>query len=170
MTNVAAPLLAGFSIATVGVVSADGDKFRWPGAVLLCLTSAAFMFVSCLQLGFHARRHLYSWADITAWWAEDEVHDRLVLLREEQHADFQLWVRWRRRAHAAYSAGMVMLWAGVALALVPPVRSALAADQLRWAAVAVAVAGAVLEAVWTAYTPVRRWIRRRQALAGGAHE
>nr|BBJ47512.1 hypothetical protein SAVMC3_01410 [Streptomyces avermitilis] len=112
VTNVAAPLLAGFAIATIGVVGADGGHFRWPGPVLLCLTLSALLFVTCVQFGFHARRHLYSFADISAWWSDEEMRDHRDLLREEQNADFQLWNRWRGRAYTAYSGGMVMLWLG----------------------------------------------------------
>lgn len=103
VTNVAAPLLAGFGVAAIGVVSADTDKFRWPGLVLLSLTLAALLFVTCVQFGFHARRHLYSFADIAAWWSEDELREHRDLLREEQNADFHLWNRWRAWAYAAYS-------------------------------------------------------------------
>jgi hypothetical protein len=37
---VAAPLLAGACIATIGVLGADGDKFRWPGPAMLMLALA----------------------------------------------------------------------------------------------------------------------------------
>lgn len=168
VTNVAAPLLAGFAIATIGVVGADGGHFRWPGPVLLCLTLSALLFVTCVQFGFHARRHLYSFADISAWWSDEEMRDHRDLLREEQNADFQLWNRWRGRAYTAYSGGMVMLWLGVALVLVPPARSTSPDTEFRWAAAAVAVGAAVVEAVWSMYPQVRLWFQRRRVLRGNA--
>lgn len=167
VSNVAAPLLAGFAVAAIGVVAADSDKFRWPGPVLLFLTLAALSFVMCVQFGFHARRHLYSYADVTAWWTEEEVRDRHDLLREEQHHDFALWEGWRRRTYAAYTSGMIMLWLGVSLVLAPPAPSGALDTPFRWAAAAVAAAAAVVEAVWSAYPWAERRVRRRRLLRGG---
>jgi hypothetical protein len=164
VTNVAAPLLAGFSVAAIGVVGADSDKFRWPGPALLCLTASALLFVTCLQLGFHARRHLYSYGDLTAWWTEEELEDRRDLLREEQHRDFVLWNRWRGRADVAYSGGLVLLWLGVAAVLAPPAAGTSSDTAFRWAAAAIAACAALGEAVWSAYDPVRLRIRRRRLL------
>ncbi|MEU4655240.1 hypothetical protein AB0G32_15100 [Streptomyces sp. NPDC023723] len=166
VSNVAAPLLAGFAVAAIGVVAADSDKFRWPGPVLLFLTLAALLFVTCVQFGFHARRHLYSYADITAWWTEEEVRDRRDLLREEQNHDFELWDGWRRRTYAAYTGGMIMLWAGVSLVLVPPAPGTTLDTPFRWAAAAVAACAGVGEAVWSAYPWITRRVRRRRLLRG----
>jgi hypothetical protein len=168
VTNVAAPLLAGFSVTAIGVVGADSDKFRWPGPALLCLTLSALLFVTCVQLGFHARRHLYSYADLTAWWTEEELADtdRRALLREEQHHDFDLWHRWRGRAFAAYSGGLVVLWAGVTLVLVPPAAGGGSGSAFRWAAAGVAACAAATEVAWSGYEPLRRRIRRQRLLGG----
>ncbi|MDH6226786.1 MULTISPECIES: hypothetical protein [Streptomyces] len=168
VTNVAAPLLAGFSVAAIGVVGADSDKFRWPGPALFCLTLSALLFVTCVQFGFHARRHLYSYADLTAWWTEDELADtdRRRLLRDEQRHDFDLWNRWRGRAYVAYSGGLVVLWTGVALVLLPPGPGTASDTAFRWAASAVAACAAVGEVVWSAYEPVRRRLGRRRLLRG----
>jgi hypothetical protein len=168
VTNVAAPLLAGFGVATIGVVSADSDKFRWPGPVLLCLTLASLLFVTCVQFGFHARRHFYSYTDLAAWWTENELREHHDLLREEHNADFRLWTRWRDRAYAAYSGGICALWTGVALVLVPPGRGMGPDAVFRWAAAAVAAVAAAAEAVWSAYPQVSRSVRRRRILRGGS--
>lgn len=164
VTNVAAPLLAGFGIATIGVVSADTGRFRWPGPLLLCLTLSALLFVSCVQCGFHARRHLYSYADIAAWWSDEEIRERRDLLREEQTADFESWNLWRGRAYAVYSGGMFMLWIGVALTLVPPAPGSSLDTGFRWAAAVVASGAALGEAVWSTYPQAQRWVRRRRML------
>ncbi|WP_151775068.1 hypothetical protein [Streptomyces abyssomicinicus] len=168
VTNVAAPLLAGFSVAAIGVVGADSDKFRWPGPSLLCLTVSALLFVTCVQFGFHARRHLYSYADLTAWWTEEELadDDRRRLLRAEQHHNFDLWDRWRGRAYVAYSGGLVMLWTGVALVLAPPGSGTASGAAFRWVASAVAACAAVGEVVWSTYEPLRRGLGRRRLLRG----
>ncbi|GAA2230260.1 hypothetical protein [Streptomyces indiaensis] len=166
VSNVAAPLLAGFAVAAIGVVAADSDQFRWPGAVLLCLTLAALLFVTCVQFGFHARRHLYSPADITAWWSEEEARERHDLLREEHATDFQYWESWRRRAYAAYTGGMVVLWMGVSLVLLPPTPGSSPDTVFRWAAAAVAAGAAVVEAVWSTYPSIKRRLQRRRLLRG----
>ena len=47
--DVAAPLLAGFSLASVITVTAPIDQFRWPGGVILLLTIAAVAFISAVR-------------------------------------------------------------------------------------------------------------------------
>lgn len=47
--DVAAPLLAGFSLASVITVTAAIDQFRWPGGVVLLLTIAAVAFVGVVR-------------------------------------------------------------------------------------------------------------------------
>lgn len=53
--SVAAPLLAGFCLATVIIVSDDAANFRWPGAVLLALAIAAVAFVGSVQCAYNSR-------------------------------------------------------------------------------------------------------------------
>jgi hypothetical protein len=47
--DVAAPLLAGFSLASVITVTASIDQFRWPGGVILLLTIAAVSFIAAVR-------------------------------------------------------------------------------------------------------------------------
>lgn len=47
--DVAAPLLAGFSLASVITVTASIDQFRWPGGVILLLTIAAVAFIAAVR-------------------------------------------------------------------------------------------------------------------------
>jgi hypothetical protein len=122
MANVAAPLLAGFSITAIAAVAASSDKFRWPGAALLTLTLAAVLLVASLQFGFNARQHLYSAADVVAWWAQEDMAQpgRSERLQREQHKDYISWGRWSSKARMAYNAGITVLAAGVAVVLAPP--------------------------------------------------
>jgi hypothetical protein len=162
VTTIAAPLLAGFSIATIGVVGASSDKFRWPGIALIFLTGAALLLVGSVQCGFHARAHRYSPANIKDWWPADELTPiRLERLQREQWINMRLWRRWIGRAKIAYDIGIVALALGVAAVLAPPghernpVTLLVQGDQSRqsgwrWAAAAIAVAGAVGEIVWIA--------------------
>ena len=58
MSNTAAPLLGGFSIALIGVVAQATDHFRWPGVALLLLACASIAFIICVQTAFWARQYL----------------------------------------------------------------------------------------------------------------
>ena len=55
--TVTLPLLAGFSITSVVVVSDDPAPFRWPGATTLALALAALTLVVAVQCAYHA--HVY---------------------------------------------------------------------------------------------------------------
>jgi hypothetical protein len=163
-TNIAAPLLAGFSITAIAAVAASSDRFRWPGPVLLSLTVAAVLLVASVQFGFHARQHLYSPADVAAWWtAEDLAHPgRADRLQREQHADYETWQRWSTKARLAYNAGIVILAVGVALALVPSHSIDRFEAAFRWTAAAVAAAAALGELVWSLIPVLRGWLASRQ--------
>ena len=49
--NVVVPLLAGFSVSAVIVVSDDAPSFRWPGPVILALTA----LIAAVQCTYHGR-------------------------------------------------------------------------------------------------------------------
>ena len=55
--TVTLPLLAGFSITAVVVVSDDAANFRWPGATILALAFAALVLIVAVQCAYHA--HVY---------------------------------------------------------------------------------------------------------------
>jgi hypothetical protein len=158
MTNVAAPLLAGFSITVIAAVAAASDKFRWPGAALCALALAVVLLVASLQFGFTARQHLYSAADVAAWWSQEDLAQplRSERLQGEQHIDYTSWRQWSFKAIIAYNAGITALAIGVALVLVPPPSVHHFEAVLRWIAAAVAVAGAFGGIVWGAVPMVRR--------------
>jgi hypothetical protein len=168
MANVAAPLLAGFSITVIAAVAAGSDKFRWPGAALLTVTLAAALLVTSLQFGFTARQHLYSAADVAAWWAQEDLGEpgRLQRLREEQHVNYALWERWGTKARMAYNSGITVLAVGIALVLAPPSSAGGSEAVLRWTAAAVAAAGALGEVAWGAIPA----FRRRRELSRLSHE
>jgi hypothetical protein len=90
VSTVAAPLLAGFSLAAAVALGADAEKFRWSGGAMLSLTIAAVLLVSAVQCGFTARRHFYSAADVKDWRPDaQEDSDRELKLRERQQEDFK---------------------------------------------------------------------------------
>ena len=166
MGNVAAPLLAGFSVATLGIVLTAEQSLRWPGIVIICLTGAAASFVMCLQCGFHARQHLYSPADAADWWEESDLEARRDDIQAEQEHDYEVWLVWMNRTRRLYNSGIYVLWVGIGVALVPPVRESTSEATSRWAAVGVATAALLTELLWSGIPAVRRYFFRRRVLRG----
>jgi hypothetical protein len=146
--GVAAPLLAGFSLAATLAVSADDDRFRWPGAAMLAFSLAAILLLFCLQCGFTARQYLYSASDVRDWWPDlIEGSDREEKLRSVQAADFTRWEFWSGWTRRAYNSGLFFLLSALALALAPP-RGDGAQTVFRWVAMGVALVAAAIEVAW----------------------
>ena len=131
---VAAPLLAGGALALIGVIMADRDKFRLPEAAVLVLTLAVIALVTSVQLGFQARRWLYSGADVAAWWGPQDLPEREAKLRGDQQGDFARWQRRINHAVIAFNSGITLLAAGVALCLAPPVHASTSGSVALWIA------------------------------------
>lgn len=160
--SVAAPLLAGFSLASVIVVSDDATNFRWPGAVILALAIAAVMFIGSVQCAFNARQYLWSGAEVSDWWPEMKEGTELeTLLRGEQSAAFHRWQAWTRWTRMTYNLGILALLAGLGLGLAPRQGSGVQ-ESLRWAAVGMAFAACAGEAFWIAGTSWRRSAEARR--------
>lgn len=171
MANVAAPLLAGFSVTAIAAIAASSDKFRWPGAALLTLTLAAVLLVASLQFGFNARQHLYSAADVAAWWVQEDLVQpgRAERLQREQHKDYESWQRWSSKSRMAYNAGITVLAVGVALVLAPPQSGEHSEATLRWIATGIAAAGAFGEVAWGAVPLVQRRLALRKFSHSDSH-
>jgi hypothetical protein len=157
--TVGSALLAGFSLASVIVVTSAAREFRWPGAAVLALATAAVVLIASVQFTYNTRQFLWSGADVRDWWPElledSELETRL---REEQAESFGRWQVWAKLTRTAHGAGVLILLAGLALALPPPQGGA--QGGLRWAAFGVAVAGCAGEALWMA-----AWYGRRSRQA-----
>ncbi|WP_436532073.1 hypothetical protein [Actinoplanes sp. HUAS TT8] len=164
-TGVAAPLLAGFSIAFLGVVGADADKFRWPSQAMLLSLCAGLSLIMAVQCGFNARQYLYSPADLADWWTEEDrtVPGRAERLQEEQRADFALWQQWARRGRIAYNLGIVLFTAATALVIAPPPSAAGGDAAVRWLGTGIAFGVSAGEAAW-AFLPRTVWRRLRGVL------
>lgn len=132
--TVTLPLLAGFSITAVVVVSEDPTNFRWPGATILVLAFAALVLIAAVQCAYHA--HVY------------------LSKRDPGYKKGVTWARWTRRL---YDAGLLALLAGLALIVAPNRASGMQAD-LRWAAAALACLACLSETIWLVVDP---WLRSR---------
>ncbi|MEU6299266.1 hypothetical protein [Streptomyces erythrochromogenes] len=153
----AAPLLAGASVATVGVLGADGDKFRWPGPAMFCLTLAAIALIASIQSAFRARGYLYSPAELRDWWEGEQAPSDGVL-QQEQRQDFERWMLWVNRAALVYNLGIVFLGCGVAGLLAPPDGASEAHAGVRW----LAAGAAVLATGWELSSMSRQLLARRR--------
>jgi hypothetical protein len=162
--NVAAPLLAGFSVSTIGIVLTAESAIRWPGAVFIALTLAAASFIMCVQCNFHGRLYFYSPAEAADWWSESDFKERHEDIQAEQEYDLRIWHTWMNRARRLYNLGLFALWAGMAFALMPPPRESQAVAGARWAAVGIAGLVIVIELLWGIIPSARRYRRRRKIL------
>jgi hypothetical protein len=131
MSGVAAPLLAGFSIAFIGLVIGSAAAFRWPGWTLLPLTMSALLLVTCVQGGFWIRHYR---PDVSV----DEQHEWTLAL--------PAFKRWLHLTRWTYNAGIALLLLGLALALYP--RGTDVQAGLRRLASGLALAAATAEVVW----------------------
>jgi hypothetical protein len=123
VTNVSG-FLAGFSLASVVVISDGPDHFRWPGVSVLALTIASVVLLAAAQEARRAARN-----------------------NKKYKAE------WRRRIWALYHAGIVMLLVGLGAALAPRPGPGTQLG-LRWVAMSVAFGAALVElalAVWAAF-------------------
>jgi hypothetical protein len=149
--TVASPLLGGFALASVVVISDDSRNFRWPGAAIVALAVAAILFLGALEASFNARRFIWSAADVKAWWPEIAIGSGDEdLLRVEQSESFDLWVKWATWARRMYNVGVLALLLGLGSAIPPPPGRQVQA-ALRWCATGVVFAAFIAELAWVLF-------------------
>jgi hypothetical protein len=164
--SVAAPLLSGFSLASVIVVSDDSASFRWPGVVAFFLAVAAVLLIGAVQCGYNARQYFWSASDVRDWWPDMiEGSDREEVLREEQALAFARWSMWVSWMRNTYNVGILALLVGLACSLPPRLDSNAQADW-RWTAAAFVFAGCVAEACWIIMGLWRHFWKERKAGGG----
>ncbi|NVK81577.1 hypothetical protein [Streptomyces morookaense] len=160
LTFVAAPLFAGTAIATIGVLGADSDKFRWPALSMLMLTLAALALATSIQVALHGRRFLYTVDEARSWGASPDGNApgaaSAGLTVEAQAADFELWVKLSGRATWAYQIGLALLKLGLACILAPPANATPSDSVIRWIA-----SGAVVCALCVHIILISKRVRER---------
>lgn len=149
MGNIAAPLLGGFSLAsmvlTVTITTSDS---RWPDAALLLFMLAAVFFVATVQFMFAARMFQASPPDFKAWWPDAEQPRRMEELQIEQKRHAAGFRMWSHRARVTYRVALLCLQAALTM-LAVPAESHGQIHVLRWLAVVVGGAVFIVQAVWT---------------------
>lgn len=162
MSTIAAPLLAGFSITLMGVISQAPEMIRWPGAAILALAFSSILLVACVQFGFRARTYLYSKTELEEWESTREYNDseveHLYVNHEEHFGEWERWSNWARRT---YNAGIVLLGTAVAITVAPPEHHGdhpltCAEMSLRWASSSILLTAAAAEAIWIICKPQRK--------------
>jgi len=123
--SIAAPVLAGFSLALVGVIAQDPTHFRWPGATLAALMIPIFCLLYVARVGTRAR-------GIT-------VTDR---------RSYGAYGVLSRRTSLLFGIGICALWACIAMTAAPPLSGG-QETAFRWVAFALAIAAGIVEAWWT---------------------
>ena len=137
-----APLLAGFSSALVGLVVTTAEAVRWPGAALSLLIASTVVFLMSVQAGVWMRSYAVVPSDIREWWPNTPDSD----LRTIQRLHRRGYAIWRKRFHASYRVGILLLLSGLALTLLPPGH----VGPLRWLAILIASVGFLAELGWIA--------------------
>jgi hypothetical protein len=149
MGTIAAPLLAGFSLAAmVQTLTITKSQARWPDVALLLFMLAAVLFVTTVQTMFWARGYQATPQQIMEWWPDVDDAERMELLRREQKRHAAGFRMWSNRARITYSAALLCLLAALTLLAVPPPFQE-QASILRWLAVAVGAVAFIAETVWT---------------------
>ena len=139
---VAAPLLAGAALSLVGVIVVEGKHFRWPEVTLLLVVTASISLIASIQIGADARTYLYNRETITAWYGTDQPERSRAWSEHSKH--FNTWKVRIRRAVVAFNTGTMLLILAVSTALIPRDNHAV----VRWIAVGLALASALVESWW----------------------
>jgi hypothetical protein len=151
-TGVATPLLAGFSIALLAVVSQSPASVRWPGPTIFVLILAVGLLVISLQVGFRSRSKLYSRDEALAWGRINDVPADVdeVARAAVQQEHLKQWHRAQRTVRRCYNTGIAALGVALSLTAAPPLTARPGAEQSwRWAAFALGLALTAAEVSWT---------------------
>ena len=133
------PVLAGFSVTSVIVVSDDAANFRWPGPAILALGFASAVLIASVQCAYHARLYLPSQAGTP----------------QADAGEAKLGKRWARSMRITYYCGIVALLAGLGLSLAPLHGTGME-NGLRWCASAIAFGGCAVEVAFI-FRSFKRW-------------
>jgi hypothetical protein len=139
-TTIAAPLLAGFSLTGLFLVLQTPTAIRLQAAVLIDLSAAVVVLIMTVQCGFWAVR------EIKIMEAQiEQILDNGGFISSQISDTATSWVRW---AKSLYDLGILLLLAGLTLALVP--RGTLLTPRL--AAVGVVGVGFLFEVGWVVWS------------------
>ena len=152
--SVAAPLLAGFGVAMIGLIlTAAPQLLRWPEWVMVPLAVSVALLLACVQFSFRARRRWSTPSEIEQWWPDATEGYRQKRMRDEQRADKGAFDRWTKLARWTYDLGIVALLIALSLLLAPAPGSE--GPNERWFTVGIFAVCALGEAAWIAADHLR---------------
>lgn len=146
IASVASPLLAAGALTVIAVLVQEPSASRCtPGALALLAVSAVAQIVS-VNASIWARYHDSDPVARTPSVAADEdVLDADFSLGESHYASFTWWVNVARRS---YNIGLLALWAGLLLTLIPS-----SASSWRWVAMVAVVSAPILDILLVRMAP-----------------
>jgi hypothetical protein len=157
--SVAAPLLAGFAIAVVGITVplTFASPVRYPGTAIGFTALAALMLLASVQCSMWAREYAVTPSDMLEWWPDSagpptDRAARLEDLRVTQWRYATIAGTWLSRARLTYHMGIVSLLVGLLVILVPKVWT-----PSRVAAVCLVGIGIAVELGWSFAPSHRSW-------------
>jgi hypothetical protein len=151
----AAPLLAGFAFALIGLTIDHAEALARPNVALLLLVVSSLALVFSVQAAFTARSYYVPPGDYVALEqiaAGDGISDRQ--LKTWYAGWLGTHAKWLQLTRFSYNLGIVVLFAGVGVTLVPP-GGLSDSSPARLGAIGLAFLGAIAEAVWTLYPVVQ---------------
>jgi hypothetical protein len=158
--TVAAPLLAGFGLALIGLIlglgTPDSMPLREPALVPLVI--AVVSLIACVQCTFWAKQYAATPSQILEWWPDIEPSPpapRQEMLRRDQWRDAALGRRWQRVSAWTYDAGILALLGSLPLILARPLSWA---QPGRWLALGLAELAFVAELYWVV-APRTGWLK-----------
>jgi hypothetical protein len=166
--SVAAPLLAGASFTLVALVLQSSTPFgRWQDVSLLLFVAAGLAQIFAVQSVTWTRRYMATPDELKQWFPEDFTRHGerpTQWLQLFQQFNDERARRWARRTRTWINAGITLLLAGIAVAVVPPgpISSA------RWPVITVAWIGVAVEASWVAAMPLDERARLGMLTRAGA--
>jgi hypothetical protein len=164
LAGIAAPVLAGFCLALIGVIAQAPSQFRWPGATLIVLMTPIFCLLYAVRAGYLARAYLYGADALKEYFAENGISPELTkqALPRAQRRLLGGYKKASRLTLLAYGAGISALWVCIAMTVAPPASST-HEEAFRWTGFAIAIAASagevsvVVRRFWHAHTG-KPWI------------
>jgi hypothetical protein len=118
LATTAAPMLAGFSFALLGLVITGSSSLHWPSLTVALLVAAGLILSVAVQFGSIARRWAISpadWRELLSVAPETQLR-ALANAGPAALAKHRRWLLWTR---IIFNCGLVVLFVAVAFALVP---------------------------------------------------
>lgn len=144
--SVAAPLLAGFAIALIGIVLQVGNNTRAPGLTLALLGAAVVALLASVQCAFLARLYDINPTELAAWWPDHAEPARAEQLVKEQAYHSAMHRTWSAYFRRSYNLGVLLLLAAIGVMLMPPGSSH--HETERWVACGLVALGFCGELAW----------------------